>query len=84
MLFVAAYRAAKMGAGVAVMPKWFVEPDLNSGTLVNVLSSWRAASLELNVAYLPSRHQPIRLRSFVEHISEEVRKIGGLNRIEEA
>ncbi len=79
----AANRAAKMGAGVAVMPKWFVEPDLNSGALVNVLSSWRAASLELSVAYLPSRHQPLRLRSFVAHISEEVRNISGLNRMAE-
>lgn len=70
--------AARNGVGFAVMPRWFVEEDLASGTLVDLLPDWRAPSLDLNAAYLPSKWQPTRLKLFIEHIAAAVKTIKGI------
>lgn len=74
----ASYRAAKAGLGVAVMPKWFVADDLAAGRLVDLLPEWRAPSLTLNAAYLPSKWQPRRLRLFNDHVAEAIQKTDGI------
>lgn len=74
----AAYEAAKKGAGFAVMPRWFVEEDLNSGALVDVLPDWRAEPLTLNAAYLPHDRQSLRVRAMIEHMGATVEKIAGI------
>lgn len=70
--------AARNGVGFAVMPRWFVEEDLASGTLVDFLPDWRAPSLELNAAYLPSKWQPTRLKLFIDHMAVAVQQIHGI------
>ncbi|WP_299631969.1 LysR family transcriptional regulator [uncultured Roseobacter sp.] len=72
------HRALLMDTGAAVMPRWFVEEDLESGRLVDVLPKWRAAQLNINAAFLPVRHQPKRLEAFLEAVSREVPKIPGV------
>lgn len=67
------YRAALMGVGYAVLPKWFVAQDLRQGTLLDALPAWRAASLPIQAAYLPSPRQPRRLTAFLAHITEACR-----------
>lgn len=66
----ALHRAALMGAGAAVLPLWFVEDDLKAGRLTDILPGWRAPTLTINIAYLPGRHQPIRLKKFIDHLYE--------------
>lgn len=68
----AALKAARLGIGYAVMPSWLVRPDLESGALVDLLPTWRAASLPINAAYLPLRHQTRRLQLFLEHMARAV------------
>ncbi len=70
--------AARNGLGFAVMPRWFVEEDLANGTLVDLLPDWRAPSLKLNAAYLPSKWQPKRLKLFIDHMAAAVEKIHGI------
>ena len=71
-------RAALLGLGFAVLPRWFVEPDLAAGRLVDLLPAWRAATLSINVAYLPARHQPRRLTLFLEALASGVAAIPGI------
>lgn len=70
--------AAKKGVGFAVMPKWFVADDLKKGRLVDALPEWRAPSLSLNAAYLPSKWQPKRLRLLIDHMARAVTEINGI------
>ncbi|MEM8837443.1 MAG: LysR family transcriptional regulator [Pseudomonadota bacterium] len=74
----ALYRAALKGVGAAVLPKWFVEADLQAGRLVDVLPDWRAPDLTISAAYLPARHQPRRLSLFLDALQEQVPKIPGI------
>ncbi len=66
------------GLGMAVMPKWFINDDLTSEQLINVLPEWRAPSLDIHVAYLPSRHQPLRLRMFLDLLKKEFSETPGI------
>ncbi|MEM6932100.1 MAG: LysR family transcriptional regulator [Pseudomonadota bacterium] len=73
-------RAVRLGAGAAVMPKWFVAQALNTSELVDVLPEWRAKELPINVAFLPARHQPKRLDVFLEWLRADIAEMPGLNR----
>ena len=70
--------AALAGIGVAVLPKWFIGEELQAGRLVDLLPKWRAPYLDIQVAYLPARHQPLRLREFVSTVTQRIPKINGI------
>ena len=76
---VAQRRAAVLGVGFAVMPRWFVAEDLAAGRLCDLLPDWRADSLIVNAAYLPARHQPRRLVAFLDAMTREVASIPGID-----
>ncbi len=75
---VALKEAAVMGLGMSVMPRWFVDSELADGTLVDMLPDWRAPTLSIHVAYLPGRHQPRRLRAFLDELRTAVPTIDGI------
>ena len=75
---VALREAVSMGLGMAVLPRWFINDELRSGSLAEVLPHWRAPSLPIRIAYLPGRHQPRRLRVFLDFLSDAVAKIDGI------
>ena len=74
-------QAALLGMGSAVLPRWFIESELQSGTLVDALPHWRAPTLTINLAYLPSRHQPNRLRLFLDMVTNEITQLPGINSV---
>ncbi len=74
------HRAALKGVGTAILPRWFVERDLESGRLVDVLPQWRATQLGIHAAFLPARHQPKRLALLLETLAKDVPKIPGITR----
>lgn len=63
-------RAALKGAGAAVLPRWFVQKELDEGNLLDILPSWRAARFTINAAFLPTRRQPKRLSLFLEALEQ--------------
>lgn len=73
------HRGAVLGVGAAVLPRWFIEKELASGRLKNLLPDWRAARLSINVAFLPARHQPKRLALFLEDLARGLRQIPGID-----
>ncbi|MEM6775087.1 MAG: substrate binding domain-containing protein [Pseudomonadota bacterium] len=70
--------AVLAGIGMAVLPKWFIAQELREGRLVDLLPRWRAPWLDIYVAYLPARHQPRRLREFLNSMSHHIPKIDGI------
>ncbi|WP_395375701.1 LysR family transcriptional regulator [Marinicella sp. W31] len=73
--------ATLKGVGMSIMPKWFVSSELKNGELVDLLHGWKAPFLTVHLAYLPSRHQPLRLRTFIDFLTKEVPLIEGLNSV---
>lgn len=71
--------AAMMGLGIAVLPRWFIADELARGALVDLLPAWRAPSLLIHVAYLPGRHQTLRLRTFLAMLRARVPEIDGID-----
>lgn len=72
-------KAALSGLGAAVMPRWFIEADLNQERLVDVLPQWRAPKLMIHAATLPGRHRPQRLTCFLETLRTNVSLIPGVD-----
>ncbi|MGF1543189.1 MAG: LysR family transcriptional regulator [Parvularculaceae bacterium] len=70
-------RAARQGAGVAVLPRWMVADDLDAGRLVDAAAPLRAPSLDVTLAFAPERGRPKRLRTFVEAMSAAFSHEGG-------
>jgi DNA-binding transcriptional LysR family regulator len=76
---ISALREATLaGLGAAVMPRWFIEADLHDQRLLDVLPDWRAPTLAIQVAFLPGRHRPYRLRRFLDALRHTVPKIPGV------
>ncbi|QLC23623.1 LysR family transcriptional regulator [Parasphingopyxis algicola] len=68
-------QAARQGVGYAVMPRWFVAADLESGRLAQILPGWRAASLTVNAARPPMHRQTLRVRRLMDHLEEELQAL---------
>jgi len=58
--------AARAGLGVAVLPDWLVEEDLQAGRLVRVLPQWKTKDLPLHIVYAGQRLLPVRVSTFID------------------
>ncbi|MDA4847867.1 LysR family transcriptional regulator [Hoeflea poritis] len=76
-----AKKAALTGLGYAIMPRWFVASELVDGRLVDILPNWRAAELTINAAYLPARRQTRRLKALIDHLSDAVAAMPGVQTV---
>ena len=63
-------RAAREGAGLAYISEWSVAEDIAAGRLVQVLDDWTPPYPGLNLYYPGRRHQPAKLRAFIELIRD--------------
>ncbi len=60
--------AALKGAGILVQPLYIIYDDIVSGRLVPVLTDWELPPLAINIAYQSRRHQPAKIRAFVNFL----------------
>ncbi|MBF5095206.1 LysR family transcriptional regulator [Azospirillum sp. INR13] len=58
--------AAIRGLGAAIASEWALVDDLATGQLVHLAPDWQAAPLPVHLVYPPARHQPTRLRRFID------------------
>lgn len=72
-------QATLSGLGWAVMPRWYIEDELNNQQLVDLLPAWRAPKLSVQVASLPGRHRPRRLQRFLDMLKATVPAIPGIS-----
>jgi DNA-binding transcriptional LysR family regulator len=65
--------AARIGLGLAQMPRWYVENDIREGRLVEVLQQWAKPLPGLSLYYAGHRHIPVGLRALIDLIHEQRR-----------
>jgi DNA-binding transcriptional LysR family regulator len=66
----AAHALVRAGAGLAVMPRFYVEDDLRDGRLRELLAGHAKPSGAISAVYLPSPVPEARIRLFVDFIAE--------------
>jgi DNA-binding transcriptional LysR family regulator len=67
----AVLRAAVLaGAGIAMMPTYYVRADIDQGALVALLPDHEPETLGIHAVYLTRRHQPQALRLMIEFLAE--------------
>ncbi|MDR9877057.1 LysR family transcriptional regulator [Pseudomonas allii] len=57
---------AVRGQGVAVLPQWLVQDDLDTGRLVRLLPDHRFAPQGVYGMYPDTRHLPMKVRAFID------------------
>lgn len=57
---------AVRGHGVAVLPQWLVQDDLEKGALVRLLPDYRFAPQGIYAMYPDTRHLPLKVRAFID------------------
>ncbi len=71
--------AVRAGLGVAILPDWLIEEDLQSGRLVRLLPQWSTRDLPLHVVYAGQRFLPARVSAFIDfavrYMEDELRPI---------
>lgn len=68
----AAHALALHGAGIAMKSIWDVAEDLREKRLIQVLSDYPLPAAPLHAVWLSGRHQPPRVRLFVEKLRLEL------------
>jgi DNA-binding transcriptional LysR family regulator len=58
--------AARAGHGIAQLPDFMVQKELERGDLVPVLAEWSADTIPLYIVYPPNRHLSNKVRVFVD------------------
>ena len=61
---------ARLGQGVAAMPRWMIEKDLNDGRLIQVLADLSTLKRPMYLVYKNVEHQPQRIRAFIDFLSD--------------
>ncbi len=62
------------GAGLALLPDWFVAPELGSGALVDVLPSYRFPDQQIYAMHLPMPVVPQKIRAWLRFLKDHVRR----------
>ena len=62
--------AAVNGRGIALLPSFIAGADLQQGSLVGVLSGYKAPALFLYALYPPTRHLSLKVRLFIDFLVE--------------
>ncbi len=62
--------AAIAGAGIALLPTYFVREALRSGALVRVLHDHEPESFGIHAVYLSRQHPPVALRLLIEFLAD--------------
>lgn len=63
-------QAALAGAGIAMLPTYFVGSDLSRGTLVRLLPDHEPEPLGIHAVYLSRQHQPQPIKLLIEFLAE--------------
>lgn len=57
---------ALTGQGVAILPQWLIQEDLQAGRLVQLLADYRFARQGVYALYPDTRHLPLKVRAFID------------------
>ncbi len=68
----AAQDAARAGTGIAILPSWLAQPDIQAGRLVALLGDYYLAPIPVSLIYPQTRFLSRRARSFIDYIAPEL------------
>jgi len=68
------------GLGIGQHPRRFMQPYLDSGELVEVLTDWSRPALPFHILYPPNRHPNARLKMFIDWMIDTFREDRVTNR----
>jgi DNA-binding transcriptional LysR family regulator len=71
--------AALAGAGLAVLPTWLIQQQLDSGLLQRVLTEFEAPRTPVYAVFPTHGAPPKKVRSFIEFLAERYRERGVLS-----
>jgi DNA-binding transcriptional LysR family regulator len=57
------------GAGIAMQPRFVVQPLVEAGRLVQVLSDWQPQALGIHAIYTSRQHMPPALRALLDYLA---------------
>src|SRR3546814_20331216 len=63
--------AIRLGSGLAQVPRFHIQEDLQNGRLVQLLPDWTVPSAPVSLLYPRSRHLSPRVRAFIEWATGE-------------
>ncbi len=66
--------AALKGLGIAILREYLVFDDLRSGVLVRLLEEFELDRRALYVVYRKDHHLPMRMRVFIDYLSERMKE----------
>ena len=73
---IALQQCAIAGMGLALLPRWLIDDDLRTGTLVNVFPDYEVTATDFNTAawlVYPSRaYVPLKVRVFIDFLKQAV------------
>lgn len=58
------------GIGIAVMPNWLIQPQLDSGNLVPILAEFVPTEFPINAVYPRNNYIPLKVRCFINYMKE--------------
>lgn len=61
---------ALQGFGLVQAPLYMIQPYLEDGRLIEVLSQWKPVPMPISVVYLHNRHLSPKVRAFVDWVAE--------------
>jgi DNA-binding transcriptional LysR family regulator len=62
------------GEGIALLPRFIVEAELESGALEPVLTDWSAPDIWLTLYYPPYERLPLRVATFSDFFEVHVKE----------
>lgn len=62
--------SALQGFGLVQAPLYMIQPYLDDGRLIEVLSQWKPVPMPISVVYLHNRHLSPKVRAFVDWVAE--------------
>jgi DNA-binding transcriptional LysR family regulator len=63
-------RAVLAGAGLGMLPTYYVGDDLRTGRLVRVLADYEPEPLGIHAVYLSRRHRPLALQLLLDFLAQ--------------
>ncbi|GHC15549.1 LysR family transcriptional regulator [Kushneria pakistanensis] len=62
--------ATLAGAGLAVLPDFVADPDIDAGRLIRILPDWHLPRGDIHAVFPPARYRPARVRAFVDLLAQ--------------
>lgn len=70
--------AAKQHHGIAVLPDYVCQPDLQAANLAEVLPAWQLEPVPVYVVYPSSKLLPTRVRKLIDYLAENLQLPGSV------